>query len=161
MSLTQALATAVSGLRANQAGLAIVAGNVANAETPGYTRKTPVQITTAQRPPDRRVDIFNADGTVDATIATKDGTYQCSQANSQWQCGQLGQATGSDNGVLSADTVKQAADGFRQRAADFDFRIEPRSIANVSVSVSRRAVCSYTANSSRSRIGNVRPSSRM
>ena len=47
MSLTQALATAVSGLRANQAGLSIVAANVANAETPGYVRKTPVQITSA------------------------------------------------------------------------------------------------------------------
>jgi flagellar hook-associated protein 1 FlgK len=47
MSLTQALATAVSGLRANQAGLSIVAANVANAETPGYARKTPRQITTA------------------------------------------------------------------------------------------------------------------
>ena len=40
MSLTQALATAVSGLRATQAGLSIVAANVANAETPGYVRKT-------------------------------------------------------------------------------------------------------------------------
>jgi flagellar hook-associated protein 1 FlgK len=47
MSLTQALATAMTGLRASQAGLAIVAGNVANAETPGYVRKTPVQIATA------------------------------------------------------------------------------------------------------------------
>ena len=35
MSLSQALATAVSGMRVNQAGLSIVAANVANAETPG------------------------------------------------------------------------------------------------------------------------------
>lgn len=47
MSLSQALATAVTGLRATQAGLSIVAANVANAETPGYVRKTPVQIATA------------------------------------------------------------------------------------------------------------------
>jgi flagellar hook-associated protein 1 FlgK len=47
MSLAQALATAVSGLRANQAGLAIVAANVANAETPGYVRKTTVQVATS------------------------------------------------------------------------------------------------------------------
>ena len=47
MSLSQALATAVTGLRASQAGLSIVAANVANAETPGYVRKTPVQVTTA------------------------------------------------------------------------------------------------------------------
>ena len=47
MSLSQALATAVSGLHAAQAGLSITAANVANAETPGYVRKTAVQVTTA------------------------------------------------------------------------------------------------------------------
>jgi flagellar hook-associated protein 1 FlgK len=47
MSLAHALATAVSGLRATQAGLAVVASNVANAETPGYVRKTSVQVSTA------------------------------------------------------------------------------------------------------------------
>lgn len=47
MSLAQALATAVSGLRASQAGLAIVAGNVANAQTPGYVRKTMDQVATS------------------------------------------------------------------------------------------------------------------
>ena len=43
MSLAQALATAMTGLRTTQAGLALVAGNVANAETPGYVRKTLLQ----------------------------------------------------------------------------------------------------------------------
>ena len=47
MSLAQALATAVSGLRTSQAGLAIVAANVANAQTPGYVRKTLDQVATA------------------------------------------------------------------------------------------------------------------
>jgi len=45
MSLSQALATAMSGLRATQASLALVSSNVANAETPGYVRKTLNQIT--------------------------------------------------------------------------------------------------------------------
>jgi flagellar hook-associated protein 1 FlgK len=40
MGLTQALNTAVGGLRITQAGLSLVAGNVSNAETPGYIRKT-------------------------------------------------------------------------------------------------------------------------
>src|SRR5262249_38434559 len=44
MSLSQALSAAVSGLRANQSGLALVAGNVANANTPGYVRKTQIQV---------------------------------------------------------------------------------------------------------------------
>lgn len=40
MSLTQALSSALSGLRVTQTGITVVATNVANAETPGYTRKT-------------------------------------------------------------------------------------------------------------------------
>jgi flagellar hook-associated protein 1 FlgK len=47
MSLTQALAAAVSGLRISQTGLSIVAGNVANASTPGYVRKTISQVALA------------------------------------------------------------------------------------------------------------------
>jgi len=47
MSLGQALATAMSGLRANQAALALVSSNVANAETPGYVKKSLVQIQTS------------------------------------------------------------------------------------------------------------------
>lgn len=44
MGLSQALFTAMSGLRANQAALALVSSNVANAETPGYVRKDSVQV---------------------------------------------------------------------------------------------------------------------
>jgi len=40
MSLTQAMTSAISGLHANQASLALVSSNVANANTPGYIRKT-------------------------------------------------------------------------------------------------------------------------
>nr|MBA2400846.1 hypothetical protein [Bradyrhizobium sp.] len=40
MSISQALNTASSGLRATQAGLSLIASNVANAQTPGYVRKT-------------------------------------------------------------------------------------------------------------------------
>ena len=46
MSLSQALGAAVSGLRVTQSNLSLVAGNVANAETPGYVRKTGVQLAT-------------------------------------------------------------------------------------------------------------------
>src|SRR3569623_462402 len=46
MGLTQALATAMSGLRANQAALSLVSSNVANVETPGYVRKTVNQVQT-------------------------------------------------------------------------------------------------------------------
>src|SRR6188474_1110580 len=47
MSLSQALSTSTAGLRTTQAALALVAANVANAETPGYVRKQLVQATSA------------------------------------------------------------------------------------------------------------------
>src|SRR5476651_1550914 len=47
MSLTQALSAAIAGLKVNQSSLALVAANVANADTPGYVRKTVDQEATA------------------------------------------------------------------------------------------------------------------
>src|SRR4029078_12749638 len=47
MGLSQALSAAASGLQSTQAGLSIVAGNVANANTPGYVRKNISQISTS------------------------------------------------------------------------------------------------------------------
>src|SRR5882724_2244078 len=44
MSLSTSLANAVSGLRANQAALAIVSSNVANAQTPGYVTEAINQV---------------------------------------------------------------------------------------------------------------------
>ena len=46
MSLSQALSAALSGLQATQSGLSIVASNVANAQTPGYIRKSATQVAT-------------------------------------------------------------------------------------------------------------------
>ncbi|HEV7635399.1 MAG TPA: flagellar hook-associated protein FlgK [Bradyrhizobium sp.] len=46
MSLSSALATAMSGLRANQAALSIVSSNVANSQTPGYVTRTSIQTQT-------------------------------------------------------------------------------------------------------------------
>jgi flagellar hook-associated protein 1 FlgK len=47
MSLTQALVSAISGLKVNQSSLALVSANVANAGTPGYVRKTVSQVSVA------------------------------------------------------------------------------------------------------------------
>jgi flagellar hook-associated protein 1 len=47
MGLSSALATAMSGLHANQAALSIISSNVANAQTPGYVSQNPNQIEVA------------------------------------------------------------------------------------------------------------------
>src|SRR5579872_3967643 len=44
MSLSSALATAMAGLRVNQAALSIVSSNIANAQTPGYVTRTLDQV---------------------------------------------------------------------------------------------------------------------
>jgi len=46
MSLTQVLNTALAGLQATQTGLSVVAGNIANAQTPDYVRKTVTPVET-------------------------------------------------------------------------------------------------------------------
>src|ERR1700730_12924485 len=45
MSLTQALNTALAGLTATQANLAVISGNIANSNTPGYIEKGVKQVT--------------------------------------------------------------------------------------------------------------------
>jgi flagellar hook-associated protein 1 FlgK len=47
MGLGQALTSAVSGLRVTQSSLSLIASNVANAETPGYVKKTATQVAAA------------------------------------------------------------------------------------------------------------------
>ncbi len=47
MGLSSALATAMSGLRANQAALSIISSNVSNSQTPGYVAQSPNQIEVA------------------------------------------------------------------------------------------------------------------
>jgi flagellar hook-associated protein 1 len=44
MSLSSSLATAMAGLRANQAALSIVSSNIANAQTPGYVTQSSIQV---------------------------------------------------------------------------------------------------------------------
>jgi flagellar hook-associated protein 1 FlgK len=47
MGLSSALATAMSGIRANQAALSITSSNIANAQTPGYITQSPNQVEVA------------------------------------------------------------------------------------------------------------------
>jgi len=90
-----------------------------------------LQVTTTQRPPDVRVDTFHADGTIDSTLALEGHRYQCTMAANQWQCGDLGISSSNNDEVFGATAVQLAIDRFKQRAADYDFRVEDRTIANV------------------------------
>jgi flagellar hook-associated protein 1 len=57
MSLTQALTAAIDGLNVTQSGMALIAGNVANSGTPGYTAKTQTVDATSAGQTDIGVDV--------------------------------------------------------------------------------------------------------
>src|SRR5579885_736595 len=68
MSLTQSLATALSGLQVSQASIGLVSSNVANADTPGYVRKTVQQVQTVGNGTDIGVRIADVQRTLDQYI---------------------------------------------------------------------------------------------
>lgn len=68
MSLAQSIATALSGLQVNQASIALVSSNVANADTPGYVRKTVQQVSTVGNGTDIGVRIADVQRTLDQYI---------------------------------------------------------------------------------------------
>ncbi len=71
MGLSSALATAMSGLRANQAALSIVSGNVANAQTPGYVVQTPNQIEVATGTSGTSVDVTGVSRQLDLYVQSQ------------------------------------------------------------------------------------------
>ena len=87
MGLGAALATAMSGLRANQAALSITSGNVANAQTPGYVTETPNQIEVATGSTGTSVQVTGVNRQLDLYVQsqlrteTSGGAYADQMAN--------------------------------------------------------------------------------
>ena len=71
MGLGDALSIAMAGLRANQAAMSLVSSNVANAETPGYVRKTADQITTSAGAAGSGVAIIGVNRELDAYLQSQ------------------------------------------------------------------------------------------
>src|SRR5579859_431936 len=71
MGLSSALATAMSGLRANQAALSIISSNVANAQTPGYVDQTPTQIEVASGTTGSSVQVTGVNRALDTFVQTQ------------------------------------------------------------------------------------------
>jgi hypothetical protein len=88
------------------------------------------QITVAQRPPDRRVDVYLANGSIESTIRTRGTSYQCTKGET-WTCAPFEAQGTNDDGVLDAKTVSAAVQQLTKRAADYDFRVEDRTLVGV------------------------------
>ena len=103
MSLIQALNTAMSGLTAAQAGLTITAGNVANANTPGYVVETPTLVETSAGSGGIGVDVAGVNRTLDQLVQnqlwteTSGGSYADAAAQLYGQLQQLYGAPGAAN----------------------------------------------------------------
>src|ERR1700690_1842786 len=108
MSLTQALATSLSGLNATQMSLSVVAGNVANAQTPGYVAQTAVQVSTASGDGGAGVNIASISRLLDQFIQkqlrseTSGGAYADLRANFYQQLQQIYGQPGSNTALDSA-----------------------------------------------------------
>jgi flagellar hook-associated protein 1 FlgK len=108
MGLSQILATSLSGLNVTQASLGIVAGNVANAQTPGYVAQSVVQVSTATGDGTAGVRVAAINRLLDQyvqqqlRIESSGGAYADLQANFYQQLQQVYGQPGSD---VSLDSV--------------------------------------------------------
>jgi flagellar hook-associated protein 1 FlgK len=68
MGLSSALANAMSGLRANQLGLSITSGNIANAQTPGYVTQNANQIEVSSGGPGSTVQVTGVNRELDVFV---------------------------------------------------------------------------------------------
>src|SRR5262245_43646778 len=108
MSLMQALGAAMSGLRANQTGLALVAGNVANADTAGYVRKAQNQVAVGAGDTAVSVRVAGVDRQLDLYVQrqlqleTSGGAYAGLRADFYQRLQQIYGQPGSDNALETA-----------------------------------------------------------
>lgn len=107
MSLSSALSIAMSGLRANQAALSIVSGNVANANTPGYVAQTLVQDQIVTGGMGSGVRVIGVDRTLDAYVQSQLRTENAGGAYASQIVQVLGQlqnvyGTPGNDGTLEA-----------------------------------------------------------
>jgi flagellar hook-associated protein 1 FlgK len=107
MSLSSALSIAMSGLRANQAALSIVSGNVANVNTPGYVAQTLVQDQIVSGSTGSGVRVIGVNRTLDTFVQSQLRTENAGGAYADQIANVLGQlqnvyGTPGESGTLEA-----------------------------------------------------------
>jgi flagellar hook-associated protein 1 len=108
MSLTQALSSALSGLNAAQTGLSLVAGNVANANTPGYVRKTATFVSNATGTTGSYVQVGSINRVLDQFVQSQMRTESSGAAYADLRANmysQLQSIYGTPNGTSSLESA--------------------------------------------------------
>jgi flagellar hook-associated protein 1 FlgK len=107
MGLGQALSAAVSGLRVTQSSLSLVASNIANAETPGYVKKTSTQIASASGDVTIGVRLSSINRELDQYLQrqlrteTSGGTYASTRSDFYQRLQGIFGQPGSDNALAT------------------------------------------------------------
>ena len=83
-----------------------------------------------QRPPDRRLEVTNADGTAVATIAV-DGTFHQCQLDETWSCSEVGETEAGGGVTLDPDAVTRLASSLAHGADRYDLSVEHRDLVGV------------------------------
>ena len=108
MSLGSALATAMSGLHANQASLSVVSSNIANAQTPGYITRNVNQVETITGDMGASVSVTGVNRQLNQFIQTQlrsetsGGTYADQMANVLTQLQSVYGTPGADGSLEAA-----------------------------------------------------------
>jgi len=111
MSLNDALSIAMSGLRANQAAMSLVSSNVANAETPGYVKKTINQVTSNSGSYGSNVTIVGVNRELDQYIQAQLRTETSGAGYASLRSSFLQQLQGMYGNPGSAGTLEAAFTG--------------------------------------------------
>jgi hypothetical protein len=91
-------------------------------------------VTITQRPPDRRIDSVDADGTLDSTITVAGRTHACTDPAGEEEgprCEPLGEPPPS--GVFDDAAVDELVEDLRLSTEDHDFAVEEQEVAGTDV----------------------------
>src|SRR5580692_7465707 len=116
MSLGSALATAMSGLRANQAALSIVSSNVANAQTPGYVTESINQVEVASGGTGASVSVLGVNRQLNQFVQSQlvygtpgsAGSLETAFSNFTTAVQSLSTTSGSSSSQIAAGSAAQA-----------------------------------------------------
>ncbi len=112
MGLSSALATAMSGLRANQAALSITSSNVANAQTPGYVTQSVNQVEVASGGIGSSVEVTGVNRELDTYVQSQLRTETAGGAYADQMSNILGQLQSVYGTPGGAGTLENALSSF-------------------------------------------------
>jgi flagellar hook-associated protein 1 FlgK len=147
MSLTQALSTALSGLTATQTGLALVAGNVANAQTPGYVRETPELVTTGTGIAGSSVRVAQINRVLDQFVQTQLRSETAGGGYADVRANLYNQLQGIYGTPGSANTLDSVFNAFTTALQDLSASPDDRSAQTAAVNAAQSLAQSLNSTS--------------